>query len=106
MIEKSADISEIAKALLAFQAQATGVVKDSKNPHFKNRYASLEAVVDEQAVWLTHQQTMHGDKLPTPVRQPLFRHRVETVTADYRIPAEPTDQMDIRDVDFRFLSLS
>jgi hypothetical protein len=47
MIEKSADISEIAKALLAFQAEATGVVKDSKNPHFKNRYASLEAVVDE-----------------------------------------------------------
>lgn len=47
MIEKSADISEIAKALLAFQATATGVVKDSKNPHFKNRYASLEAVVEE-----------------------------------------------------------
>lgn len=47
MIEKSADISEIAKALLAFQSEATGVVKDSKNPHFKNRYASLEAVVDE-----------------------------------------------------------
>lgn len=47
MIEKSSDISEIAKALLAFQAEAHGVVKDSKNPHFKNRYASLEAVVDE-----------------------------------------------------------
>lgn len=47
MIEKSADISEIAKALLTFQAQAHGVVKDSKNPHFKNRYASLEAVVEE-----------------------------------------------------------
>lgn len=47
MIEKSPDITEIAKALLAFQAQAHGVVKDSKNPHFKNRYASLEAVVDE-----------------------------------------------------------
>lgn len=47
MIEKSAEITEIAKALLAFQSQATGVVKDSKNPHFKNRYASLEAVVDE-----------------------------------------------------------
>lgn len=47
MIEKSTEITEIAKALLAFQAEATGVVKDSKNPHFKNRYASLEAVVDE-----------------------------------------------------------
>jgi len=47
MIEKSTEITEIAKALLAFQAEATGVVKDSQNPHFKNRYASLEAVVDE-----------------------------------------------------------
>lgn len=47
MLNMSADISEIAKALLAFQSEATGVVKDSKNPHFKNRYASLEAVVDE-----------------------------------------------------------
>lgn len=47
MIEKSPEIQHIAAALLAFQAEATGVVKDSKNPHFKNRYASLEAVVDE-----------------------------------------------------------
>jgi hypothetical protein len=46
-IEKSPEIQHIAAALLAFQAEATGVVKDSKNPHFKNRYASLEAVVDE-----------------------------------------------------------
>ncbi len=46
-IKMSPDITAFSAALLAFQAEATGVVKDSKNPHFKNRYASLEAVVDE-----------------------------------------------------------
>ena len=46
MIEQSADIKEIASALLKFQADVRGVVKDSKNPHFKNKYASLEAVVE------------------------------------------------------------
>ena len=46
-ITTSPAINDIAAALLAFQAEATGVVKDSKNPHFKNRYASLGAVIDE-----------------------------------------------------------
>jgi hypothetical protein len=46
MIEQSADIKELAIALLKFQAEVRGVLKDSKNPHFKNRYASLEAVVE------------------------------------------------------------
>lgn len=46
-IKMSPDITAFSAALLAFQAEATGVVKDSKNPHFKNRYASLEAVVEE-----------------------------------------------------------
>lgn len=46
-ITTSPEINHIAAALLQFQSSATGVVKDSKNPHFKNRYASLEAVIDE-----------------------------------------------------------
>jgi hypothetical protein len=36
----------LAKALLAVQGELRGVVKDSTNPHFKNRYASLEGVID------------------------------------------------------------
>ena len=34
----------LAKALFAIQGEVSGVVKDSTNPHFKNRYASLESV--------------------------------------------------------------
>lgn len=36
----------LAKALLAVQGELRGVVKDSTNPHFKNRYASLEGVIE------------------------------------------------------------
>lgn len=46
MIEQSADIVELALALHKAQATVDGVKKDSKNPHFKNNYASLEAVID------------------------------------------------------------
>jgi len=33
-------------ALHKVQGQISGVKRDSTNPHFKNRYASLEAVID------------------------------------------------------------
>lgn len=46
-IKMSPDITAFSAALLAFQAETTGVVKNSTNPHFKKNYASLAAVVDE-----------------------------------------------------------
>lgn len=46
MIEMSADLDKIAPALHAAQGLMTGVVKDAKNPHFRNNYATLEAVVE------------------------------------------------------------
>lgn len=46
MIQHSDDITELSKALHAAQGAMSGVVRDSKNPHFKNTYASLEAVID------------------------------------------------------------
>jgi hypothetical protein len=45
-IETSESIKGIAEALCQFQGLTHGVVKDSRNPHFKNRYASLEAVIE------------------------------------------------------------
>jgi hypothetical protein len=36
----------LAKSLFAIQGELRGVVKDATNPHFKNRYASLEGVID------------------------------------------------------------
>jgi hypothetical protein len=46
MIETSANIANLAKALNAAQGAMTGVHKDGKNPHFKSRYATLENVID------------------------------------------------------------
>lgn len=46
-IKMSPDITAFSAALLAFQAETTGVVKNSTNPHFKKSYASLAAVVEE-----------------------------------------------------------
>jgi hypothetical protein len=39
-------LTHLMPALLKFQGSVEGVHKDSANPHFKNRYASLEAVVE------------------------------------------------------------
>lgn len=46
MIEHTDEIKALAKSLATFQGQVHGVEKDSTNPHFKNRYASLEAVIN------------------------------------------------------------
>lgn len=45
MIEHSADIEKLSTALLQAQGAMDGAAKDSKNPHFKNTYASLESVI-------------------------------------------------------------
>ncbi len=39
-------IDKIAPALVAVQTEVEAVTKDSTNPHFKNRYASLEAITE------------------------------------------------------------
>ncbi len=45
-IETSASIANLMPALLRFQGSVEGVRRDSKNDHFRNRYASLESVID------------------------------------------------------------
>lgn len=44
--QKTSKTTTLASALLEFQKLAIKASKDSKNPHFKNNYASLEAVID------------------------------------------------------------
>jgi hypothetical protein len=46
MIEHSENVAELFKALHQAQGQLAGVKRDSVNPHFKNRYASLENVIE------------------------------------------------------------
>lgn len=45
MIETSETIGALTKAFVQAQGEMEAVAKDSKNPHFKSRYASLENVV-------------------------------------------------------------
>lgn len=46
MLEHSADIDKISAALSKAQGAIEGAVRDSQNPHFRNVYASLGAVID------------------------------------------------------------
>ena len=45
-MKQSESIASLAPALVKALGEMRGVAKDSKNPHFKNDYASLEAVID------------------------------------------------------------
>lgn len=45
-MEKSNEINELAKALVAFQSKIKGVKKDGVNPFFKSKYATLESIID------------------------------------------------------------
>jgi hypothetical protein len=45
-IETSSSIENLASALGKFQAETHGVVRDATNPFHKNRYATLEAVIE------------------------------------------------------------
>lgn len=45
-MKTSEQIDKIALALIAAQAKITFATKDATNPHFKNRYADLPAVID------------------------------------------------------------
>jgi hypothetical protein len=47
MCKKSESITEIAKALVKFNAEVKMIEKDAKNPHFKNNYATLDTIIDE-----------------------------------------------------------
>lgn len=42
----SSSIAKLAPALVAAQAEVQHAIKDSKNPHFKSTFASLESVID------------------------------------------------------------
>jgi hypothetical protein len=46
VIEHSPDIKALVAALKGVQGMVEGVRRDAANPHFKSRYATLEAVVD------------------------------------------------------------
>lgn len=46
-MEKSPTITELSKALTAFQKDIGAISKDSENPFFKSKYASLENIIEK-----------------------------------------------------------
>jgi hypothetical protein len=52
-IETSTSIENLAAAIGKFQAETHGVVRDATNPFHKNRYATLEAVIETARPALT-----------------------------------------------------
>lgn len=46
MLETSENIGKLTAAIIKVQGELSGVKKDAVNPHFRNRYATLENVID------------------------------------------------------------
>lgn len=46
-MNRSESIVKIATALVAFNGEVSKIEKDSVNPHFRNKYASLDNIIDE-----------------------------------------------------------
>lgn len=45
-METSQSIAKLAKALLLFSVKSQAIKKDALNPHFRNRYASLDQILE------------------------------------------------------------
>lgn len=50
---KSETITKLAAALVKFNGEISRVAKDASNPFFKNKYASLDSIIDEARPVLT-----------------------------------------------------
>lgn len=46
-MNRSETIAKLAAALVAFNGEVSKIEKDSVNPHFRNKYASLDNIIDE-----------------------------------------------------------
>lgn len=46
MTRTSDQLEKIAPALVAIHSELRAIIKDSKNPHFKSKYASLDVILD------------------------------------------------------------
>lgn len=46
-MKTSEDIKEICKALLAFHSEVGRITKDGENPHLRNRYATIDQIIEE-----------------------------------------------------------
>lgn len=87
-MEKSANISNLTKALAQFHALVGKIGKDAKNPFFKSNYASLPHILTEvsdplQQAGLVITQFPDGDALTTML---IHAESGEYISASYIMP--------------------
>ena len=92
-MEKSESIKTIAAALLKFSGKMLKVKKDSVNPHFKNTYASLSAIIEATQpalveCGLTVVQMPTGENELTTV---LLHETGEYISSTYRMTPSKND---------------
>lgn len=46
-MKTSEDVKEIIPAMIAFHSEVGRITKDGKNPHLKNRYATIDQIIEE-----------------------------------------------------------
>jgi hypothetical protein len=92
-MRQSESINDLAKALVAVQAELQPVLKDSTNPHFKNSYASLDATMGYVRPVLARQSlaiVQGGSKSPAGVcvTTMLLHASGQWIAFDYLMPLE------------------
>jgi hypothetical protein len=80
-MKTSESVAQIGAALAAAQAEIKTVVKDRTNPHFKNRYATLDAIMETvRPVLAKHGLSIvQGCTIPSEVDGRLAGFAVETM---------------------------
>jgi hypothetical protein len=80
-MKTSESVAQIGAALAAAQAEIKTVVKDRTNPHFKNRYATLDAIMETvRPVLAKHGLSIvQGCTIPSEVDGRLTGFAVETM---------------------------
>ncbi len=93
----SPSIATLAPALIAAQKEIKGVAKDATNPHFKNRYASLDAIIDAvRPVLAKHglaiiQGALESDPVTLSVETMLVHTSGEWITGGVTLPLGKAD---------------
>ena len=95
-MNKSDSIQHLAAALASAQAEIRGALKDSKNPHFKNDYASLESVIDAvrgpfAGRDLAYTQLLSDGGQDVLIETVLMHKSGEWLSSAFRIPATKRD---------------
>ena len=80
-MRQSETVGAVGKALAAAQAEIKTVAKDRTNPHFKNRYATLDAIMEAVRPVLANHglSIVQGCTLPNEVDGRLASFAVETM---------------------------